>query len=261
MILKFNDATELQIQSAERVGQGLRILAINTTPEQLRTLFSDKVKTKNMKVEERGQLIATYENYTEYDHTEEYPGQIYGIVMNQVGKSMEERLADAEGDIENTKQEIEELKENGGGVGIDRNLFDATVFIARENAQAFSDSDALKVKSIYEKWEELVKRNFTAKVKDFKFTHEDILYKTLKENQNFQAQWVPGQGTESIFIRIDEEHTGTKEDPIPYHVNMEVFKDKYYTEEGILYRCTRDSGQALHNKASELVGHYFEIVA
>lgn len=76
MILKFNDATELQIQSAEPVGQGLRILTIGTTPEQLREIFSDKVKTKVMKVEERGQLIATYENYTEYDHTEEYPGQI-----------------------------------------------------------------------------------------------------------------------------------------------------------------------------------------
>ena len=69
MILKFNDATELQIQSAEPVGQGLRVLVIGTTPEQLRILFSDKVKTKVMKVEERGQLIATYENYTEYDQT------------------------------------------------------------------------------------------------------------------------------------------------------------------------------------------------
>ena len=94
MILKFNDATELQIQSAEQVGQGLRILVIGTTPEQLRTLFSDKVKTKVMKVEERGQTLAMYENYTEYDHTEEYPGQIYGIVMDQVGKKGKKRLED-----------------------------------------------------------------------------------------------------------------------------------------------------------------------
>ena len=57
MILKFNDATELQIQSAEPVGQGLRVLVIGTTPEQLRILFSDKVKTKVMKVEERGDLL------------------------------------------------------------------------------------------------------------------------------------------------------------------------------------------------------------
>lgn len=106
MILKFNDATELQIQSAEQVGQGLRILAINTTPEQLRKIFSDKVKTKVMKVEERGQLIATYENYTEYDHTEEYPGQIYGIVMNQVGKSMEEQLQEKDEQIKSLTEKL-----------------------------------------------------------------------------------------------------------------------------------------------------------
>lgn len=106
MILKFNDATELQVQSVEPVGQGLRILVIGTTPEQLRTLFSDKVKTKVMKVEERGQLIATYENYTEYDHTEEYPGKIYGIVMDQVGKSMEEQLQEKDEQIHNLTKEL-----------------------------------------------------------------------------------------------------------------------------------------------------------
>ena len=106
MILKFNDATELQIQSAEPVGQGLRILAINTTPEQLREIFSDKVKTKVMKVEERGQTLAVYESYTEYDHTEEYPGQIYGIVMNQVGKSLEEQLQEKDEQIKSLTEKL-----------------------------------------------------------------------------------------------------------------------------------------------------------
>lgn len=106
MILKFNDATELQVQSVEPVGQGLRILVIGTTPEQLRTLFSDKVKTKVMKVEERGQTLAVYENYTEYDHTEEYPGKIYGIVMDQVGKSMEEQLQEKDEQIHNLTKEL-----------------------------------------------------------------------------------------------------------------------------------------------------------
>ena len=113
MILKFNDATELQIQSAEPVGQGLRILAINTTPEQLREIFSDKVKTKVMKVEERGQTLAVYESYTEYDHTEEYPGQIYGIVMNQVGKSTEERLQENEKQLTEVQLAVCELYEMG----------------------------------------------------------------------------------------------------------------------------------------------------
>lgn len=106
MILKFNDATELQVQKVELLGQGLRILAAGTTPEQLREIFSDKVKTKVMKVEERGQTLAVYENYTEYDHTEEYPGKIYGIVMNQVGKSLEEQLQEKDEQIHNLTEEL-----------------------------------------------------------------------------------------------------------------------------------------------------------
>lgn len=106
MILKFNDATELQVQSVEQVGKGLRVLVIGTTPEQLRALFSDKVKTKVMKVEERGQTLAEYENYTEYDHTEEYPGKIYGIVMNQTGKSLDEQLQEKDEQIHNLTDEL-----------------------------------------------------------------------------------------------------------------------------------------------------------
>ena len=47
-----------------------------------------------------------YENYTEYDHTEEYPGKIYGIVMDQVGKSIEEQLQEKDEQIHNLTKEL-----------------------------------------------------------------------------------------------------------------------------------------------------------
>lgn len=128
------------------------------------------------------------------------------------------------------------------------------------NTLSVDDDTALRMKSYYPKWQELTATQFTAEKSGYKFTYGDDLYKTVSPDQQFLENWVPGQGTESIFERIDETHDGTKEDPIPYKVNMEVFKDKYYTEDGILYRCTRDSDIPLQNKASELVGHYFEVV-
>ena len=254
----FADATELQVQSMEEIGGILRIKAIGTLPEKLREIFSDPIKTKTIKKEERGQILETYENYTEYDHTENYPGEIYGVVNNKVGKSTEERLTSMEGDMQAVQQDVKALQE--GGIGVDTQVFDAAVFVARASAQSYSDDEALKVKAIYSTWDELVKKKFTATDAGYKFTHQDVLYKTIQPEQQFQVQWVPGEGTESIFTRIDETHAGTQEDPIPYHVNMEVFENKYYTEDGVLYRCTRNSGQALHNKAAELVGHYFEVV-
>lgn len=258
MILKFNDATELQIQSAQETGGRLEIKAINITPVQLRELFTDQIKTKIMQIIEREQTIAEYEGYTEFYRTEEYTGGIYGVVINQVGKSTEERLQTVEGDMKAAQEDIKNLQ--GGESGIDKELLDAAIAVAKANAQTLSDSDALDAKVLYPTWKELVDVNYTAEKKYYKFTHEDVLYKTIQDNFTFQAQWIPGQDTESIFARIDESHVGTQEDPIPYHTNMEVYKDKYYTEDGILYKCTRDSGQALHNKASELVGHYFEVV-
>ena len=65
-----------------------------------------------MKVEERGQTLAMYENYTEYDHTEEYTGQIYGIVMNQVEK-IEEHLQENEKQLTEVQLAVCELYEMG----------------------------------------------------------------------------------------------------------------------------------------------------
>ena len=94
MQLRFNDGTTLAIQKATELGGGLQVLIAGITPEKLRELFTDSVKTVKMTVTERGQVIEEYENYTEFYRTEEYTGKIYGVVVNQVGKSTEERLSD-----------------------------------------------------------------------------------------------------------------------------------------------------------------------
>lgn len=107
MILKFNDATEIQVQQVTEIGGRLQILVANTTPEHLRVLFTDPLKTKYMRVEEREQLVGEYEGYTEFFRTEEYTGKLYGVVVNQVGKSTEERLTS----VEQEQMELREARE------------------------------------------------------------------------------------------------------------------------------------------------------
>ena len=102
---------------------------------------------------------------------------------------------------------------------------------------------------------------YSAEKEGYKFTHEDLLYKTLKAGQKFESQWIPGQGTESLFVRIDETHTGTKEDPVPWTPNMQPEEGKYYKEEELLAECVEDPGQPLYNKLAELCpGRYFTVV-
>ncbi|MEF2865293.1 MAG: hypothetical protein U0N87_00775, partial [Anaerobutyricum sp.] len=127
MQLRFNDGTTLAIQKATELGGGLQVLVAGTTPEELRKLFTDPIKTAKMTVTERGQVLGEYENYTEFYRTEEYTGKIYGIVVNKVGESAEERLASAEQTIAQTnidmKMAIAELtmviaSTQGGGAGV-----------------------------------------------------------------------------------------------------------------------------------------------
>ena len=78
---------------------------------------------------------------------------------------------------------------------------------------------------------------------------------TSQENQR------PSIKSASLWEVIDVEHAGTLEDPIPYDQTMTVYNGKYYLEEGIKYKCVRDSGQPLYATCASLVGNYFEVVA
>lgn len=74
-----------------------------------------------------------------------------------------------------------------------------------------------------------------------------------------QKNWKPSIDTASLWEVIDVEHAGTLEDPIPYDQTMTVYNGKYYEEDGIIYKCIRDSGQPLYATCALLVGNYFEV--
>ena len=66
MKIIFNDTTELQVQKVEQKGDYLRVLTVSATPEQLRRIFEDIVKTATMVVEERGQKGEPLVGYTTF---------------------------------------------------------------------------------------------------------------------------------------------------------------------------------------------------
>ena len=122
------------------------------------------------------------------------------------------------------------------------------------------DALALKCKGAYPYFKSLCKKQFVAKKAGFKFQYQGDLYKTIQPNIAFVEHYKPGVGTESMFARIDETHAGTKEDPIPYNDNMALENGKYYSQDGVIYRCTRDTGNPVYNALKELVGLYVKLV-
>lgn len=132
------------------------------------------------------------------------------------------------------------------------------------NTLAVDDQTALRMVAFYPEWADLAAEQYSTEKAGFRFTHGGNLYKTIPANHTFQADWVPGVGTESIYVRIDEAHDGTKYDPIPAARGMEYVYGLYYldSEDGKLYLCQR-TGEAeggtvvLQYLPHELVGHYF----
>jgi hypothetical protein len=123
------------------------------------------------------------------------------------------------------------------------------------------DNEALEVKSLYPTWRELVKMGSVESDEGFRFQHNGKLYKCIFANPTFQANWVPGSGTESLYTRIDETHAGSLEDPIPYEGNMALTSGLYYSQGERVYICNRDTGIAVFNLLSELVGIYVQVVS
>lgn len=122
------------------------------------------------------------------------------------------------------------------------------------NTMALTDTEALRVKDLYPEWASGIE------VKTgYKCQYEGCLWKA-RQGHTTQEGWEPSMDTASLWERIDEEHAGTLEDPIPYAPPMELFNGKYYTQDGMTYLCNRDSGQALSYNLSELVGLYVELV-
>lgn len=126
----------------------------------------------------------------------------------------------------------------------------------QKGAQTLSDTEALEIKGIYPMWEDLIG---TAAEMDYKFTRDGVLYKVIQAH-TFQSNWIPGVDTESLYVVIDEEHAGTIDNPIPYNGNMALENGKYYSQDGVVYYCNRDTGIPVHSDLKDLVKIYVEKV-
>ena len=128
-----------------------------------------------------------------------------------------------------------------------RNLMTATKAGIQE--MSLSDSEALKVKDMYPLWEEFIGKPLS---QGMKVQYGDGLYKVRQDILTVLENQPPSVDTAALYEEINEEHAGTKDDPIPYNNNMELVQGKYYTQYGVTYYCHYGSGQAVYNDLKDL---------
>lgn len=121
-------------------------------------------------------------------------------------------------------------------------------------AQSLGDEDALEIKGIYPEWE--VGVDYTTRKK---VTDNGTLYRCLQAHTS-QADWRPST-TPSLWTALDETNAGTIDNPIPYDGNMVLEEGKYYSQNGVIYLCFRDSVNPVYHALSDLVSIYVEEVS
>lgn len=121
------------------------------------------------------------------------------------------------------------------------------------NTLSVDDQTAYRMKGFYPEW--AAGEAYTV---GYKLLYGGALYKVLQAHTS-QETWLPDISA-SLYVRIDEAHDGTKYDPIPYDGNMALENGKYYSQGGVTYRCTRDTGNPVYQPLADLVGIYVEAV-
>lgn len=159
-----------------------------------------------------------------------------------------------EAEIAEEKQKIQLAKAEEKSRPLTADEVSRLLIAQQINGLTVDDNTALRMAEFYPQWKDLI--GTTVDKAGFKFTHGGELYKTIPEQHSFQADWVPGVGTESLYTRIDEQHDGTRYDPIPYSGNMALEAGKYYNQSGKTYLCNRDTGNPVYHALAELVGLY-----
>lgn len=126
-----------------------------------------------------------------------------------------------------------------------------------------SATQAASVVYLYESWSPFMKNESSEWVAAHynvgdRRRYDEVVYECRQEH-DAQEIYTPDM-IPALWAKLDVEHAGTLEDPIPFDVGMEIFNGKYYTEYDVLYLCTRDSLQPLYNRLHEIVGIYVTVV-
>ena len=120
-----------------------------------------------------------------------------------------------------------------------------------------TDEDALKRPLLVYEWDTYIGKPLkTGQI----VSYESKLYRVRQDISTVIEGWAPQLSTASLYEVIEVASAGTIDDPIPYTPPMEIFNGKYYTQNGVKYKCIRDSQTALSHNLADLVALYVEVV-
>lgn len=121
-------------------------------------------------------------------------------------------------------------------------------------AVSLSDEDALGGVELFPAWEA-----DTSYERGIRRRYDGRLFR-CEQAHTSQIGWEP-PNVPALWTEVAKPGQGdTPDNPIPYNGNMELLENKYYSEDGVTYRCFRGTGIPVYNRLDDLVGIYVEVV-
>lgn len=191
--------------------------------------------------------VKLYHTYSDTDHLikKVADGNVYG---DAIDISESEEYEEVEGYIEldgaSTYEEVLAEKKS-----IE---FERAKITRKINHINLTDEEALSVKELYPQWEDKVGSTIET---GYITLYNDNLWRARQTHTAMEI-YPPSLDTASLYEVIVLTATGEKDNPIPYTPPMEIFEGKYYTQNDILYLCTRSSGTALSHNLQDLINIY-----
>lgn len=207
------------------------------------------IKKEFYKTREDG--VNLYRTYSDTDHKirNKNTSEIYTDAVDIAEAEEYEEVEDCiEFEGASTYAEVLALKES-----VVSKIANTTRKINRIN---LTDEEALSVKELYPRWEDKIGNTIEVGYITF---YKDNLWRARQTHTAMEI-YPPSLDTASLYEVIVLTATGEEDDPIPYTPPMEIFEGKHYTQDGVIYRCTRNSEVALAHNLASLVGLYVEIV-
>ena len=121
-------------------------------------------------------------------------------------------------------------------------------------AVSLTDDDALEAVELFPAW--AIGKAYAT---DERIRYGEKLYRCVQTHTS-QGDWTP-DATPALWTEVAKPGQGdTPGNPIPYSGNMALISGKYYAQDGVTYRCTRDTVNPVYAALKDLVGLYVEVV-
>jgi hypothetical protein len=121
--------------------------------------------------------------------------------------------------------------------------------IVEQAMQSIDGNEALTAKALYPQWAVNTAYSVGEKVQ-----RNGKLWRVVQAHTSHTG-WEP-ENAASLWAQINETHSGTIDDPIPYEGNMALENGKHYIQNGVIYLCNRDTVNPVYNALADLVGLY-----